>query len=106
MASVSEMQRRLNDNTLRKMINVQSEHPKDTEEVAFRTYNYLWVVTTLNVMRYSSARIAESSEEESSEEESSEEESSEEDSSEEERSDGGSEPFSDSEDIMPQPEIM
>ena len=45
IASVSEMQRKLNDAKLNNYINVTSEHPSDKDEVAFRFYNYLWVTS-------------------------------------------------------------
>jgi len=47
VASISEMQRRIGDSNLNNYIKVASEHPSDTDDIGFRLYNYLWVITSV-----------------------------------------------------------
>ena len=46
IGSVSEIQRKFN---AKDIVNVVREHPNDSDEVAFKFYNYIWVTTKIVV---------------------------------------------------------
>ena len=48
IGSLSEIQRKVGDSNLNNYVKVISEHPSDTDDIAFRLYNYLWVTTSVN----------------------------------------------------------